>query len=375
MAGKPTYFDFVKLHNQSKSKVYDTSVTMNREPTEHEEPAQLEGYKEGKIHHHMLASFNKNYQLSEKFSKIEDPLEASDLQDFCPNQARATTHAHDDFTSADQPTANDTNYYPLVPLEFHGDFQDYAVYRTGRAPDPSTRLPASSIWQTLTKHGMKTWLSMHAEDKQKLVACLRPDLMQDQTPDPNSTKPISRRAYEHSIVADQATAPSTITAPSQLSTPEADDARSAYSMSLLGFTKRLLKSTIALSVADNPSVLYKKEGNTYIPVGSSSLVAKFHYWSLPEFELLPEPESLVLTDHATMVYHSNKTNVSAPGYAMVDRGANGCITGNDACLISKDIPPRYVNVPGINNHQIQNIPIATTCGAYSVSFTLSKNEV
>eukprot|EP00536_Pseudo-nitzschia_multiseries_P011293 jgi/Psemu1/28422/gm1.28422_g len=51
---------------------------------------------------------------------------------------------------------------------------------------------------------------------------------------------------------------------------------------------------------------------------------------------------------------------------MVDRGANECIIGNDACLISKDIPPWYVNVTGINNHQVQNIPMAT-CRAYSVS--------
>eukprot|EP00536_Pseudo-nitzschia_multiseries_P015981 jgi/Psemu1/219753/e_gw1.991.23.1 len=87
---------------------------------------------------------------------------------------------------------------------------------------------------------------------------------------------------------------------------------------------------------------------------------KFHHWASPDCE------SHVSPSHPIATYHSSKTNVSTPGYAMVDRGANGCIIGHDACLISKDIPPRYVNVTGINNHQIQNIPIAT-CGVYSVS--------
>eukprot|EP00536_Pseudo-nitzschia_multiseries_P005269 jgi/Psemu1/12096/gm1.12096_g len=213
------------------------------------------------------------------------------------------------------------------------------------------------VWQTLSKHGMKHWLGFTADDKKKLVVCLQPDLLDDTPLDPNSTKPITRRAYEHNI---------------EQELPPKDEAsvRDAFHTSL-GVYKassqsdnRPLKSSVSPAhpafLADNPEVLYKKEGSVCVPVGHSSLSAKFHHWSPPDCEPCVPPGT------PTTVYHSNKTNVSTPGYAMVDRGANGCIIGNDACLISKDIPPRYVNVTGINNHQIQNIPIAT-CGAYSVS--------
>eukprot|EP00536_Pseudo-nitzschia_multiseries_P018989 jgi/Psemu1/58366/gm1.58366_g len=130
---------------------------------------------------------------------------------------------------------------------------------------------------------------------------------------------------------------------------------------------RPLKSSVSPAhlsrfLADNPEVHYKKDGNTYVPVGSSSLSASFHKWYIPN----NESSSPIIP--SVPVYHSNQTAVSKPGYAMVDRGANGCIIGNDACcLISKDIiPPRYVNVTGIHHHQIQNIPIAT-CSAYAFS--------
>eukprot|EP00536_Pseudo-nitzschia_multiseries_P011038 jgi/Psemu1/27670/gm1.27670_g len=401
--GRQAYFDF--------SKVYDTSIAMQDLLS-----MDLLSWKDTKVKFittwfanpleydsvrtHLCKACNSNYQLNEQFTKIEDPMEAHDLQAFRRNEAKATSelkttllleatrldsqatwsqpsgcpsvkaHAHD-FESTEQTysmVTDNTGYYSL-PLDFHGDFQDYApVYRAGRAPDPSTRLP-TPVWQTLSKPGMKTWLTLLADDKKKLVACLQPELLPEQSPNPNSAKPISQPAYEHSIAPDPATAPSTITEPSQL-TPDAEaDARNAFHVSL-GVYKASseadnlpLKSSVspahyARFLVDNPSVLYKKDATTYIPVGSASLSAKSHHWFVPESCVSQEP--------TTTVYHSNKTNVSTPGYAMVDHGANGCIIDNDACLISKDIPPRYVNVTGINNHQIQNIPIAT-CGAYSVS--------
>eukprot|EP00536_Pseudo-nitzschia_multiseries_P008171 jgi/Psemu1/19778/gm1.19778_g len=143
-------------------------------------------------------------------------------------------HAHD-FESTEQTysmVTNDSGYYSL-PLDFHGDFQDYAVYHAGRTPDPSTRLPTPA-WQTLSKPGMKAWLNLPAEDKKKLVACLLPDLLPEQPPDPNLTKHISRRAYEHSIASDQDPAPPTILTESTQLTPDDPEtnARTAFHASL-----------------------------------------------------------------------------------------------------------------------------------------------
>eukprot|EP00536_Pseudo-nitzschia_multiseries_P004745 jgi/Psemu1/10731/gm1.10731_g len=166
----------------------------------------------------------------------------------------------------------------------------------------------------------------------KLVACLKPDLLPEQPPDPNSSKPItSRHAYEHSIAPDQDSTTTDLP-------PEAEaDLCDAFHASLGVYKaasqpdRRPLKSSVspahpARFLADNPEVLYKKDGNTCIPVGSSSVSAKFHYGHVPD-----DNSTIPAAPH-TLVCHSNQTSVSTPGYAMVDRGVNGCIMGNDACI-------------------------------------------
>ena len=51
--------------------------------------------------------------------------------------------------------------------------------------------------------------------------------------------------------------------------------------------------------------------------------------------------------------------------ALVDRGANGGLAGSDCRIISRSAD-RFVNVEGIDKHQLENIPIVS-CGAYSLS--------
>jgi hypothetical protein len=46
--------------------------------------------------------------------------------------------------------------------------------------------------------------------------------------------------------------------------------------------------------------------------------------------------------------------------SLVDRGASGGIAGSDVCVISKTL--HSVDIQGIDNHQIQNIPIVTAGG-------------
>ena len=59
----------------------------------------------------------------------------------------------------------------------------------------------------------------------------------------------------------------------------------------------------------------------------------------------------------TMEYHVSNHNSTIPG-ALCDRGANGCLAGGDVMLIETD-PNRFVDITGINNAKIDNIPIAT----------------
>ena len=44
--------------------------------------------------------------------------------------------------------------------------------------------------------------------------------------------------------------------------------------------------------------------------------------------------------------------------ALIDRGANGGIAGNDTCILNTH-PTRKVDIQGIDNHQLPDIPIVT----------------
>jgi len=64
--------------------------------------------------------------------------------------------------------------------------------------------------------------------------------------------------------------------------------------------------------------------------------------------------------HAHCILYSVSSHKSCKPGLLVDRGSNGGIAGNDICIIEKS--DQMVDVCGINNHQITNIPIVTTRG-------------
>jgi hypothetical protein len=52
--------------------------------------------------------------------------------------------------------------------------------------------------------------------------------------------------------------------------------------------------------------------------------------------------------------------------ALIDRGANGIVAGNDCTWIGGPVLPRSVSITGIDNHQMTNIPVGIV-GAVSQS--------
>eukprot|EP00536_Pseudo-nitzschia_multiseries_P006128 jgi/Psemu1/14525/gm1.14525_g len=365
--GQQAYFDFVSLHSKSKAKVYDTLAQLQTLLN-----LNLDKWKKSKVKFITNWFEELNYlsklrpptrpleyhTVNKQFAKITNPADSNNMSTYIQAEAAVTHQLKITLL--------------LKAAQFEGDFQNYAVFKAGHTPNPTTRLP-TAIWKTLSRQGMKGWLNIPVEDKQNLVACLRSELLPDRQPDPNATKPITRKAYthDHSVTfLDDET--------SKIDDPNAtledlhpaveNDCRGVFHKSL-GIYKsqtssvnnqKPLKSSVSPAhptrfLSENPDICYKKDGNTLVPVGKSSFSVNFHKWYQPKDNQV-----------SVYTYCAHKTSVSTPGFAMVDRGANGCIIGNDVCLISKDIPPRYVNNTGINNHQVQNIPIAT-CGAYSVS--------
>ena len=76
---------------------------------------------------------------------------------------------------------------------------------------------------------------------------------------------------------------------------------------------------------------------------------------------------VVTTTRTPATYHvaNAKAATRHTRAALVDRGANGGLAGSDCRIISRSAD-RYVNVEGIDKHQLENIPIVS-CGAYAVS--------
>eukprot|EP00536_Pseudo-nitzschia_multiseries_P014202 jgi/Psemu1/37860/gm1.37860_g len=185
--GRQAFFDFVMLYDKSKSKVYDTFIVM-----QHLLDIDLKSWKDTKVKFitqwfaqlehlnklrdpqrpldydtvktHLCKACSSSFQLSEQFCKVSDPPAAQDMIRFRQHEAIAITslqqpssrasvkaHVHD-LSSMTQSTysamTDDITSY-LPPIEFNGNYQDYAVYKAGSRPDPSTRLP-SAVWETLT---------------------------------------------------------------------------------------------------------------------------------------------------------------------------------------------------------------------------------
>ena len=48
--------------------------------------------------------------------------------------------------------------------------------------------------------------------------------------------------------------------------------------------------------------------------------------------------------------------------SLIDRGANGGLAGKDVRIICHHDPPKYIDVSGINNHKVENLPVVTVGG-------------
>ena len=60
-------------------------------------------------------------------------------------------------------------------------------------------------------------------------------------------------------------------------------------------------------------------------------------------------------------YHVSQHNAKKTG-SLVDRGANGGLAGSDVRIVHKPVHPKYVDVSGIDSHQVNNLPLLTVGG-------------
>ena len=65
--------------------------------------------------------------------------------------------------------------------------------------------------------------------------------------------------------------------------------------------------------------------------------------------------------NASTIYRVSQSNFTERKGALIDRGANGSLAGSDVRIISQ-VNDRKVNVEGIDNHQLTDIPLVTATG-------------
>ena len=112
-------------------------------------------------------------------------------------------------------------------------------------------------------------------------------------------------------------------------------------------------------MANKPVRLYDGDGTFQGTINKSTYKANFHKWGADDIN------SIITALPTTAIYNVSKGKQSIP-IALINRGANGIVGGNDCKWIGGPVLPRNVSITGIDNHQMVNIPVGTV-GAVSMS--------
>ena len=103
-------------------------------------------------------------------------------------------------------------------------------------------------------------------------------------------------------------------------------------------------------LSDNKKAVYFKEGDSYVRQGYTN--ARMYRW------MTVEGITGETTTFCGVTYNiSVRKLINMIFQALIDRGANGCVFGNDCTLIGEPTNPRFVAITGLDNHQMPNVPI------------------
>lgn len=222
-------------------------------------------------------------------------------------------------------------------------------------PDPSTRLP-DNVFKQLSMDDRRTWARLGA-DARRLI--LGPT---GSSPDASSMMTgISSANHRRILYSHQST-----TTPEQSNPSNHDFSRDPTNEThrlpqLLpdrrpstqpGDIRRLLSSSSALS--STRSTPHTTVAATHVtPTDGEDIV-----------EFSDGPRYRRINKACIYSVHNSRFAKSDHG-ALIDRGANGGLAGGN-CRIIEKAPDRFVNIEGIDKHQVTHIPIVT-CGAYTIS--------
>eukprot|EP00536_Pseudo-nitzschia_multiseries_P017068 jgi/Psemu1/49180/gm1.49180_g len=227
--GLQAYFDFINLHSRSKSKESKVKfITHWFDELEHlnklRPPTRPLEYKTIKTA--LCQACVTSFQLvSIQFFKVTDSLDFNDVSVFIQaevnvihdlkttllleatrldsqallsisrSNVRAHVHNLSVKDSISSTGTEDSNDYSL-PIDFDWQISRLCNIQSWRNIRSHNKVTHCHL-ENLSRSAMKGWLNVPADDKKKLIACLKPELLSEQQPNPNVTKPINRRAYTH----------------------------------------------------------------------------------------------------------------------------------------------------------------------------------
>jgi hypothetical protein len=114
-------------------------------------------------------------------------------------------------------------------------------------------------------------------------------------------------------------------------------------------------SDIHTAFAANSGIQKKGESSVRSP-----LIRTDHSPSMGDETIVVNGVTYRHINMTNILYNVNNNKVSQPGLSLVDRGANGGVLGSDVLIL--ETTSRSVNIVGIDNHEITNIPICTGAG-------------
>ena len=74
------------------------------------------------------------------------------------------------------------------------------------------------------------------------------------------------------------------------------------------------------------------------------------------------PPTTGLPSAGNRTYTVNVREYKNQWAALVDRGANGGIAGRDARVIDHYVPPKYIDLSGIDDHTLRNVELVIAAG-------------
>lgn len=236
---------------------------------------------------------------------------------------------------------------PLATVTAYAARQTRSRTDLGHPSDPSTRLP-DTVFKQLTVDDRRTWARLGLHARRLILSGRSGD---PTTPDSSmGSAGISNVSQRRILLADQS--PSPTTTPLHPTSPENPSTTVLTNLSdrrapVPGDIRRLLSTSSAVR---GPS---------------STLVAATHISPSAGEDIIEIDGTRYRRVNMTRIYQAYNSRFASNSGALIDRGANGGLAGNNCRIIAKS-PDRYVNIEGIDKHQVTHIPIVT-CGAYVIT--------